>query len=94
MIGDLLTALSLAILPDARAIAEEVIEYGNERSVLAPTGGSRQRSRTSAMQGEPDGRRMRPGPLLTRTDFQIRLRLRKKIALRHFHSGQPPKAAG
>jgi len=26
MIGDLLTALGLAILPDARAIADEVIE--------------------------------------------------------------------
>jgi hypothetical protein len=35
---------------------------------MAPTGGSRQHSKTSAMEGKPDGRRTRPEPaLLTRS---------------------------
>jgi hypothetical protein len=38
-----------------------------DRLLVARTGGSHQRSRTSAIEGKPDGRRMRPEPpLVTR----------------------------
>jgi hypothetical protein len=47
-----------------RRIVRDEVDFRSPGPLLAHCGGSRQCSRMSAMEGTPDGRRMRPGPPL------------------------------